>query len=76
MAEKMNKKYGVKVFLLNLEQLKPEDAMSIIEGLLGEFPVNNIAFELPAWIEILRDEHWLKEKIMEKATEIFKSLTK
>ena len=70
MAEALEGKYNVNVYPVNCEQLRKEDVNNIISGVLKEFPVAQLEFYVPAWIEILKDEHWLKDCIIKKAMDI------
>lgn len=56
-------KYGVSVIAVNCEELQPSDIHDIIETVLFEFPLKEIDIHIPAWIEGLDKEHWLKNNI-------------
>lgn len=60
LAEALSEKHGVITMPLNCEQLRKEDVYSILENVLMEFPVSEISFNIPKWLEILPTEHWLK----------------
>jgi len=70
MAEKMEKDYGVTVLPMNCEQLKKEDIETILSRVLKEFPVTQMDFYIPKWMEILPDTHPLKAAAVENAREI------
>ena len=55
---------------VNCEQLKTEDINRILEQVLQEFPVTEVDFYIPRWVEILPSTHWLKEQIIRKAGEL------
>lgn len=74
LARSMEKKYGVNVYSVNCEQLKKEDVSNIISGILKEFPVSELDFYAPAWVEILKDDHWLKENILKSALDILDNI--
>ena len=48
------------VLPVNCEQLKKEDIFHILECVLKEFPVTEMDFHIPKWLEILPASHWLK----------------
>lgn len=60
LALKMENQYGVPVQAANCEQLKREDIEEILGTVLLEFPVTELDFEIPKWVEILPDDHALK----------------
>ena len=70
LAESMKEKYGVNVYALNCEQLRKEDVDRVISGILKEFPVSQLDFYAPAWVEVLESSHWLKTRIADAALEI------
>lgn len=74
LAEEMQEKYKVKVLSTNCEQLKKEDIISIINNILYEFPLTEVLFNLPKWMEILDNGHRLKELVIKTAKKIIKDL--
>ena len=70
LAESMKEKYGVNVYALICEQLRKEDVDRVISGILKEFPVSQLDFYAPAWVEVLESSHWLKTRIADAALEI------
>lgn len=71
-ARQMEEKYGVEVMPVNCEQLKKEDIKNILEEVLKEFPVTEMDFRIPKWMEILPKDHWLKNKVIQSAKEMLK----
>ena len=49
---------------MNCEQLKPEDINEIMRQLLYQFPITEVEFYLPKWVEMLSPEHELKAQIL------------
>ena len=72
LAAQMEEKYGVQVVPVNCEQLKTEDIRGILERILKEFPVTEIDFAIPKWLEILPRDHWLKATVIEAVREMMK----
>ena len=72
LAKQMEEKYGVQVMPVNCEQLKKEDIKAILEEILHEFPVTEIDFTIPKWMEILPREHWLKSRVIQTVKEMLK----
>lgn len=64
MAEDLEKKYQVTVLPVNCMQLREEDIQNIMEKVLLEFPISNIAFYMPKWVEMLPSEHVVKQCII------------
>ena len=57
LAEEIGKQYGVTSLPMNLEQLKKEDVVSLLEKILYEFPISSIEFFMPKWMELLPEHH-------------------
>ena len=64
LAESLQKKYGVSVVPVNAEQLRKEDITRILEKVLYEFPVSEIRFYIPKWVEMLPADHELKAQLI------------
>lgn len=70
LRKELEDKYSVPVFAINCAQLRDDDINTILEGLLFEFPVNEITVNIPKWIEVLDSEHWLKKSIIDSLLSI------
>ncbi len=64
-VEETEQEYGVKALPVNCEQLKEEDIYKIIEAVLFEFPVSEIQFFVPKWVEMLPRDHKIKQDLLE-----------
>ncbi|MBS6955521.1 MAG: stage IV sporulation protein A [Enterocloster asparagiformis] len=67
LAKEMSETYQVSVLPVNCEQLKKDDVFHILERVLKEFPVTEIDFHIPKWLEILPSTHWLKAQVIQAA---------
>ena len=59
----LSKKYNVPVLLIDCLNLKEDDINKILETILFEFPVKEIAYKMPEWLLSLDKEHWLKKSV-------------
>ena len=73
----MEERYGVPVRAVNAAQLKAEDIRKILEQMLYQFPIRELRFFFPGWVETLEQDHWLKQGmisvlkgVMEKANKL------
>lgn len=64
LAHDISTKYNTTVLPVNCEQLKQEDIYRIMESVLYEFPITELDFYIPKWIEMLQNDHWLKKEII------------
>ena len=70
MAEEIQKEYQVTALPVNCEQLREEDIHRIMENVLFAFPVTEVKFFLPKWVEILRADHKVREELVSYAREV------
>ena len=63
-AEEIEQEYGVKALPVNCEQLKGDDIHRILEEVMFEFPVSEIQFFIPKWVEMLPRDHAIKQDIL------------
>lgn len=61
----IEQKHGVGAMCINCAELDSADINSIIEKILFEFPVNEIAVNLPDWVDVLPHDHRIKKSIYE-----------
>lgn len=66
LAAEMQKKHEVAVVPINCEQLKKEDICRILEKILYEFPISEISYFVPKWVEMLENHHELKQELMKQ----------
>ena len=65
----LEEKFGVSVLAVNCEQLRKEDVIRILEKILYEFPVRQIEYYIPKWVELLPVTHYLKEDLLKQMKE-------
>ncbi len=63
LREEMEAKYHRPVVAVNCLELTEDDIKSLLSQILLEFPVREIAVELPRWIVSLDTDHWLKSAV-------------
>ena len=74
LAESLQKKIRSNNGHSNCEQLKKEDITGILEKVLYEFPVREIHFYVPKWVEMLPLDHELKSQILGQIRKLMKEL--
>lgn len=63
-AKDLAERYGVKAIPVNCEQLKEEDIYRILQEILYEFPVSEVQFFIPKWVEMLGMDHAVKKDLV------------
>lgn len=74
LKQKLEEKYGVAVLPVNCEQLKEEDIHEIMRKVLYEFPVSEVEFYVPKWVEMLPEDHKIKQDLLQNVKEIMTNL--
>ena len=62
--EELEEKYGVTALTVNCEQLRQEDIHQIMQNVLFEFPIAEVQFYIPKWVEMLPIEHRIKRDLL------------
>jgi len=70
----LSNKYQTLVLPVNCEQLRKEDMIKILETILYEFPIRQIAFYIPKWTELLSIEHAIKQELVEQAKKLLEQI--
>ena len=65
LVDELKQKYQAGVLSLNCEQLRKEDISRIMEKVLYEFPIVQMEFYVPKWVEMLSSDHYLKKDLIE-----------
>ena len=73
-VKKLEDTYQVRVMTVNCEQIKEEDIYQILEAVLYEFPVSEVQFYIPKWVEMLPVTHKIKQDLLEHIQEILGNL--
>ena len=70
LVDELQKKYQAAVLSVNCEQLRKDDVIRILEKILYEFPVRQVEFYIPKWVELLSVSHYLKNDILQQIRNI------
>ncbi|HOB07901.1 MAG: stage IV sporulation protein A [Limnochordia bacterium] len=61
LASSLEERYQVKVVPLDCLRMSQNDIISLLQSALYEFPVREVNFRLPRWVEELTSDHWLRQ---------------
>lgn len=73
---KIEQKHSVPVLTVNCAELKKDDINSIIEKVLFEFPLKEVGVDMPDWVDVLENEHWLKKDIFANILSSIKNVSR
>lgn len=74
-AEEKFKRYQVPVLPVNCDQLKKEDVTMILEQVLLEFPLVDVEFYMPRWVEMLEMDHPAKQEVVALTKEMMNRIS-
>ena len=75
-VEKLKERYQVPITALAVNQMSQENVHHILREALYEFPISQININMPNWVSILDDSHWLKKSVNETLSNSMSSVEK
>lgn len=75
-VEKLKEKYEAPVLAIEVNHMDEQDVHEILRAALYEFPVSEININMPQWIAVLDDEHWLKKSFHQTIQDSMSSVEK
>ncbi len=73
-ADEIANQYDVTAMTMNCEQLREEDIHRIMEKMLFAFPISEVQFYIPKWVEMLPRDHKVKVDMIQHMREIMSSM--
>src|SRR5699024_66908 len=70
----LNEAYDIPVLARSAENMNEEDAYNALREALYEFPVLEVNVNLPSWVMVLAEDHWLKISYQEAIQETVKDI--
>ncbi len=75
LAISLEEKYGAPVALVSCTELSGEDIREILSLVLKEFPLTSVTFTLPAWCEMLPENHPIYTSALERINSFTDSIS-
>ncbi|MCM3617380.1 stage IV sporulation protein A [Sutcliffiella horikoshii] len=67
-------KYDIPVIAMSVESMRESDVYNVLREALFEFPVLEVNVNLPSWVMVLKDDHWLRESYQEAVKDTVKDI--
>ncbi len=67
-------KYDIPVLAVSVATMSEEDILGIMKEVLYEFPVHEVNVNLPSWVMVLEEDHWLRQSFEESVRETVKDI--
>src|SRR5690625_3942110 len=65
LRQQLKEQYDVPVLAMSVETMNEHDVLNVLRESLYEFPVLEVNVNLPSWVMVLKDDHWLKQSYEE-----------
>src|SRR5699024_5741785 len=66
--------YDIPVLAMNVETMSEHDVYNVMREALYEFPVLEVNVNLPSWVMVLNEEHWLQRNYQEAIQSTVKNI--
>lgn len=75
LKEALEMKYQATVVPMNCEKMEVEDIHRMMQQILFEFPISEVGFFVPKWVELLENEHQIKQALMKTVGQVMEQLS-
>ncbi|MFC4022935.1 stage IV sporulation protein A [Oceanobacillus longus] len=65
LRQDLTEKYDIPVLSMSIESMTEHDVYNVLREALYEFPVLEVNVNLPSWVMVLKENHWLRENYQE-----------
>lgn len=74
LRQELMEKHDVPVIALSVESMNEQDINNILREVLFEFPVHEVNVNLPSWVMVLTEDHWLRQSYQEAVQDTVKDI--
>lgn len=74
LQNELSAKYDIPVLGMDVANINEEDITAVLREVLFEFPVNEVNVNLPSWVMVLNNDHWLRRNFEESVEETVKDI--
>lgn len=67
-------KYDIPVMTMSVADMREDDVIGVLREVLYEFPVHEVNVNLPSWVMVLEEKHWLRAHFEESVRETVKDI--
>ncbi|MEI7024560.1 stage IV sporulation protein A [Paenibacillus sp. y28] len=67
-------KYDIPVIAMSVAAMNEEDMYQVLREVLYEFPVHEVNVNLPSWVMVLEERHWLRSHFEDSVRETVKDI--
>lgn len=74
LRNELAEKYDIPVLAMSVESMRESDVLNVLREALFEFPVLEVNVNLPSWVMVLKEGHWLRESYQQAVKETIKDI--
>src|SRR5699024_591660 len=74
LRQELMETYDIPVLAMNVETMSEHDVYNVMREALYEFPVLEVNVNLPSWVMVLNEEHWLQRNYQEAIQSTVKNI--
>ncbi|GAB6933049.1 stage IV sporulation protein A [Calditerricola satsumensis] len=74
LRDELAEKYDIPVLAMSVDAMDEEDILYVLKEVLFEFPVHEVNVNLPSWVMVLDEDHWLRKSYEEAVRETVKDI--
>jgi stage IV sporulation protein A len=74
LANELAEKYDIPALALSVADMREEDMLNVLREVLYEFPVHEVNVNLPSWVMVLNEKHWLRQHFEQSVQETVKDI--
>lgn len=74
LRQQLREEHDVPVLALSVETMTEHDVLNVLREALYELPVLEVNVNLPSWVMVLKDDHWLKQSYEEAIESTVRSI--
>ncbi|GIN92037.1 stage IV sporulation protein A [Siminovitchia terrae] len=74
LRSELGEKYDIPVLSMSVENMREQDVLNVLREALYEFPVLEVNVNLPSWVMVLKENHWLRSDYQEAVKETVKDI--
>ncbi len=74
LREKLAEKYDIPVLAMSVATMGEQEVAGVLREVLYEFPVHEVNVNLPSWVMVLDDKHWLRSSFESSVRDTVKDI--
>ncbi len=74
LRQELSENHDVPVLAMSVESMNEQDINNVLREVLFEFPVHEVNVNLPSWVMVLKEDHWLRKSYEDAVQDTVKDI--